>query len=99
VQMRRHHAEREHRLEVVIGIELQLPSEHGAEHDGQGDGGDGDPAHRAEVGARWPGVQPRSRSGRARLPCHAVRSEEHTAELPSIMRISYAVFCLKKTNT
>src|SRR3546814_7272523 len=24
------------------------------------------------------------------------RSEEHTSELPSIMRISYAVFCLKK---
>src|SRR3546814_6554777 len=26
-------------------------------------------------------------------------SEEHTAELQSLMRISYAVFCLKKTNT
>src|SRR3546814_10237995 len=26
----------------------------------------------------------------------AVRSEEHTSELQSIMRISYAVFCLKK---
>src|SRR3546814_3952855 len=25
-----------------------------------------------------------------------VRSEEHTSELPSLMRISYAVFCLKK---
>src|SRR3546814_6046195 len=24
------------------------------------------------------------------------RSEEHTSELPSLMRISYAVFCLKK---
>src|SRR3546814_6700214 len=28
----------------------------------------------------------------------AVRSEEHTSELPSLMRISYAVFCLTKTN-
>src|SRR3546814_2581259 len=27
------------------------------------------------------------------------RSEEHTSELQSLMRISYAVFCLKKTNT
>src|SRR3546814_6872345 len=27
-----------------------------------------------------------------------VRSEEHTSELPSLMRISYAVFCLKKHN-
>src|SRR3546814_2616283 len=29
----------------------------------------------------------------------AVRSEEHTSELPSLMRISYAVFCLKNKNT
>src|SRR3546814_2504359 len=27
------------------------------------------------------------------------RSEEHTSELQSLMRISYAVFCLKKNNT
>src|SRR3546814_1839752 len=31
----------------------------------------------------------------ARLRYHA-RSEEHTSELQSLMRISYAVFCLKK---
>src|SRR3546814_3008743 len=31
--------------------------------------------------------------GRSRL-----RSEEHTSELQSLMRISYAVFCLKKKN-
>src|SRR3546814_7706016 len=29
-------------------------------------------------------------------PVEAVRSEEHTSELQSLMRISYAVFCLKK---
>src|SRR3546814_9264360 len=29
----------------------------------------------------------------------APRSEEHTSELPALMRISYAVFCLKKKNT
>src|SRR3546814_9158399 len=28
--------------------------------------------------------------------CHRARSEEHTSELQSLMRISYAVFCLKK---
>src|SRR3546814_5238283 len=28
----------------------------------------------------------------------AVRSEEHTSELPSLMRISFAVFCLQKKN-
>src|SRR3546814_12873189 len=31
------------------------------------------------------------------FPLHrALRSEEHTSELQSLMRISYAVFCLKK---
>src|SRR3546814_2254727 len=30
---------------------------------------------------------------------HLSRSEEHTSELQSLMRISYAVFCLKKKNT
>src|SRR3546814_7273456 len=32
-------------------------------------------------------------------PLQAARSEEHTSELQSLMRISYAVFCLQKTNT
>src|SRR3546814_8048193 len=31
-----------------------------------------------------------------RTPSRAIRSEEHTSELQSLMRISYAVFCLKK---
>src|SRR3546814_6233990 len=35
------------------------------------------------------------RSGRSPGP----RSEEHTSELQSLMRISYAVFCLKETTT
>src|SRR3546814_7950821 len=30
--------------------------------------------------------------------CNTHRSEEHTSELQSLMRISYAVFCLKKKN-
>src|SRR3546814_4521865 len=38
--------------------------------------------------------------GRAELApgCRVRRSEEHTSELQSLMRISYAVFCLKKKN-
>src|SRR3546814_5851542 len=50
------------------------------------------------------------RDDRAGTPCpgrdrrarrhHPLRSEEHTSELQSLMRISYAVFCLtKKKNT
>src|SRR3546814_7790112 len=44
----------------------------------------------------WTGL-----SGRACEPgdeeASGYRSEEHTSELQSLMRISYAVFCLKKT--
>src|SRR3546814_7892358 len=35
-------------------------------------------------------------SRQARQTLAPLRSEEHTSELPSLMRISYAVFCLKK---
>src|SRR3546814_8206685 len=41
---------------------------------------------------RWP-------DGRALDHDHFFRSEEHTSELQSLMRISYAVFCLKKNTT
>src|SRR3546814_10173537 len=37
-------------------------------------------------------------SPEVRLPIIPARSEEHTSELQSLMRISYAVFCLKKKN-
>src|SRR3546814_4371906 len=36
---------------------------------------------------------------RAGLDERLARSEEHTSELQSLMRISYAVFCLKKTKS
>src|SRR3546814_8253355 len=39
-----------------------------------------------------PGWQPRRYRNRSK----PARSEEHTSELQSLMRISYAVFCLKK---
>src|SRR3546814_1535531 len=32
-------------------------------------------------------------------PSAVTRSEEHTSDLPSLMRLSYAVFCLKKKKT
>src|SRR3546814_2107670 len=38
--------------------------------------------------------RPRDEQGDARA--QRIRSEEHTSELQSLMRISYAVFCLKK---
>src|SRR3546814_10818436 len=43
------------------------------------------------------GDRPAVENARAATPRHVhERSEEHTSELQSLMRISYAVFCLKK---
>src|SRR3546814_8254605 len=41
---------------------------------------------------------PAGRSADPLAGCVADRSEEHTSELQSLMRISYAVFCLKQNN-
>src|SRR3546814_7716066 len=43
------------------------------------------------------GHRPAQHRARGVEQCH--RSEEHTSELQSLMRISYAVFCLKKKKT
>src|SRR3546814_2582964 len=48
--------------------------------------------------SRCPTLRP-FRAGCRALWKEACRSEEHTSELQSLMRISYAVFCLKKKNT
>src|SRR3546814_5562873 len=51
--------------------------------------------------SRWVRSRARSAAGSARCrpsPTPTARSEEHTSELQSLMRISYAVFCLKKKN-
>src|SRR3546814_8845031 len=50
-------------------------------------------AHRALIDMLGMGLQ---RIGAAQGPRGQRRSEEHTSELQSLMRISYAVFCLKK---
>src|SRR3546814_10105982 len=44
-------------------------------------------------------ARPPSPKKRPRKGFRPNRSEEHTSELQSLMRISYAVFCLKKKNT
>src|SRR3546814_5163648 len=64
------------------------------------------PAQREQIAARSLDVDidrvelldRRQRLGLARGDERADRSEEHTSELQSLMRISYAVFCLKKKN-
>src|SRR3546814_3658054 len=47
--------------------------------------------HQPEAGRQRP-----RRGGRGLITGRPFRSEEHTSELQSLMRISYAVFCLKK---
>src|SRR3546814_2589859 len=49
---------------------------------------------RATAYVRRCGLKPARPKVRGAL--HCLRSEEHTSELQSLMRISYAVFCLKK---
>src|SRR3546814_6377694 len=51
---------------------------------------------RPHAGHGLRGPDPRHRE---EAPEGPARSEEHTSELQSLMRISYAVFCLKKKNT
>src|SRR3546814_7000393 len=46
-----------------------------------------------------PGFLPGTKQEYGGIIKHGARSEEHTSELQSLMRISYAVFCLKKKKT
>src|SRR3546814_9237663 len=82
------------RCALVTGVQTcALPIYRGLLADGDGDRADADPApraRRAECGAaaRTPAGHRGSR-----------RSEEHTSELQSLMRISFAVFCLNTKPT
>src|SRR3546814_9382877 len=46
-----------------------------------------------------PAARPEAAGHRRRYRRHRLRSEEHTSELQSLMRISYAVFCLTNTRS
>src|SRR3546814_10475122 len=78
------------------GAALRQRAKHDGEHRGHADEGD---HHQQSL------HDPPPHAGLPlQLPSHGrlARSEEHTSELQSLMRISYAVFCLKKkknTNT
>src|SRR3546814_6608673 len=55
-------------------------------------------ANGQQARAVWPVPSPGRRASVIRRQIERRRSEEHTSELQSLMRISYAVFCLKKKN-
>src|SRR3546814_1710602 len=52
--------------------------------------------HASEIVQRIRGTAAKHMPDRISLDLNDIRSEEHTSELQSLMRISYAVFCLKK---
>src|SRR3546814_6644678 len=54
--------------------------------------------HRRRLGSHEPHRRADDRWNDHLTAAVDVRSEEHTSELQSLMRISYAVFCLKKKN-
>src|SRR3546814_4702946 len=96
-------------LLLVVGVVRaeRAPHQHG---DDQGEYDDFLIRTGPERGKRLENANEQSSGGRDRIADHAAenrgdkafqadRSEEHTSELQSLMRISYAVFCLKKKHT
>src|SRR3546814_7667222 len=73
---------------VIAGFETDI-----VEHEEFGFGADID----GVTDPRRPDISLGAFGGGARVA--GIRSEEHTSELQSLMRISYAVFCLKKKNS
>src|SRR3546814_4091390 len=57
---------------------------------------EGDPLPRIPAHPGGPAGGPAAEAGAVPAAIREGRSEEHTSELQSLMRISYAVFCLKK---
>src|SRR3546814_1534860 len=73
-------------LDILLGVGIKEVMELQA----------GDREHRNAVELRV--VKAVEQMHAARTGRREARSEEHTSELQSLMRISYAVFCLKKKN-
>src|SRR3546814_5011686 len=72
---------------LLAGVDIEATGQHQRLI---GDHAHGAPLHSAEA------ADDIARVGRLNFKEFALRSEEHTSELQSLMRISYAVFCLKK---
>src|SRR3546814_2186177 len=81
-----------------VSQDLPRPSIQVCNHGGRNlvtGGGRINAPYRAKAGRRAAGRIACARHDKETAPCRH-RSEEHTSELQSLMRISYAVFCLKK---
>src|SRR3546814_3298466 len=87
-----------HELDRFIDAMIQIRDEIRAVEEGKLDREDNPllnaPHTAAQVSAsEWTRSYPREL---AAFPLATLRSEEHTSELQSLMRLSYAVFCLNK---
>src|SRR3546814_6737614 len=78
------------RTDTLFPYTTLCRSQHGA-NPGAGFGGREILAHDQGIGRHNTALEQAEHAGNE-------RSEEHTSELQSLMRISYAVFCLKKKN-
>src|SRR3546814_1205852 len=86
-----------HRPAVILGIAVD--GRPAVEADGEIDAGDGPAVRPGDDDGGHRAVDLAGLALRHRRLCRfRLRSEEHTSELQSLMRISYAVFCLKKQN-
>src|SRR3546814_10606992 len=98
---RYHHIAPRERRGIVDGIEADRRAGAGVPHQlrARFDQQRRDKRAREAAERDAPAQQPlRVDGARTRPRRRAYRSEEHTSELQSLMRISYAVFCLKKKN-
>src|SRR3546814_8322280 len=75
-----HRCRRRFGLRSADGLHREAPDPDPADHDSP----------------RWPGSGRPARRADHTAFLSRTRSEEHTSELQSLMRLSYAVFCLKK---
>src|SRR3546814_6891558 len=87
--------QRDQRRSIVVG---RPPSPGGDLVDGTGLAHPGEPAVAAEHPLHIAGNLQLAGGDTIHRDDAAARSEEHTSELQSLMRISYAVFCLQKQN-
>src|SRR3546814_1354224 len=82
------------RPEIEVPVDAPLFEELPHEEDSEpaAEQASGEPLLIASSEQEWPRVRVNG------VAIASQRSEEHTSELQSLMRISYAVFCLKKKN-
>src|SRR3546814_8120490 len=88
-----HSDRRDDRGVAAILLDQQRHPHRGEHH---GEGGEGVAHHHREERHAEPEGERRAEQAALGDRRDARRSEEHTSELQSLMRISYAVFCLKK---